>query len=341
MEGIYKMTIAELQFDRETKCPLDLPRHSVEVPELSLGEMFYPLGFPTILRTNSPEILLQAGGLWSIFRKRFDTKPISVDVHLVDAGSAACPPTPVVRLAKPLLINIADANNHSVADLDRVTTQIILSRAAIKHRSYMDYFFLSCAPLCHIAGRYTTPVHAGCVVRNGRGVLLCGDSGAGKSTLSYACARAGWTYVTDDASYMLNNGEDRLMTGNCHQVRFRPSALKLFPELDGLEITPRAAGKPSIELPTDPMPGITRATTAQVDYLVFLNRRASGTDQLVSYRRDAARQYLRQVLYGPDESVAMQYAALERLLTAEIFELRYSNLDWAVSRLESLTREGR
>jgi hypothetical protein len=37
----------------------------------------------------------------------------------------------------------------------------------------------------------------------------------------------------------------------------------------------------------------------------------------------------------------MQYAALERLLTAEIFELRYSNLDWAVSRLESLTREGR
>ena len=178
-------------------------------------------------------------------------------------------------------------------------------------------------------------------MRNGRGVLLCGDSGAGKSTLSYACARAGWTYVTDDASYMLNNGEDRLVTGNCHQVRFRPSALKLFPELDGLEITPRAAGKPSIELPTAPMPGITRATTAQVDYLVFLNRRASGTDQLVSYRRDAARQYLRQVLYGPDESVAMQYAALERLLTAEIFELRYSNLDWAVSRLESLTREGR
>jgi hypothetical protein len=89
------------------------------------------------------------------------------------------------------------------------------------------------------------------------------------------------------------------------------------------------------------MPGITRATTAQVDYLVFLNRCASGPDQLVSFRRDAAREYLRKVLYGPDESVAMQYAALERLLTAEIFELRYSNLEWAVSRLESLTREGR
>ena len=335
------MAIVEMESARDTQLQLDLPRHSVEAPELSLGEMFYPLGFPTILRTNSPEILLQARGLWSIFKKRFDTNPIRVDVHLVESGSSECPPAPVIHLAKPLLINIADANNHSVANLERATTQVILSRAAIRHRGYMDYFFLGCAPLCHIATRYTTPVHAGCVVRNGRGVLLCGDSGAGKSTLSYGCARAGWAYVADDASYLLNDGEDRLVTGNCHQVRFRPSAVKLFPELDGLDITPRAAGKPSIELPTAPMPGITRATTAQADFLVFLNRRASGPQELVSYRRDAARQYLRKVLYGLAESLAMQSAALERLLTAEILELRYSDLDWAVGRLESLALEGR
>jgi len=76
-------------------------------------------------------------------------------------------------------------------------------------------------------------VHAGCAALDGRGVLLCGDSGAGKSTLTYALARAGWAYVTDDCSFLLNCGKRRMVTGNCNQVRFRPSAGELFPEVAG------------------------------------------------------------------------------------------------------------
>jgi hypothetical protein len=159
--------------------------------------------------------------------------------------------------------------------------------------------------------------------------------------LSYACARAGWTYVSDDASFLLNDGKDRLVTGNCRQVRFRPSAAELFPEVKGLEITPRAAGKPSIELPTAFFPEMICAQSTRVDFLVFLNRRAPGPAELVTYRKDVARHSMRQVLYGSPESLAVQYAALERLLAAELFELRYSHLDWAVQRLETLAREGR
>jgi hypothetical protein len=133
---------------------------------------------------------------------------------------------------------------------------------------------------------------------------------------------------------------DRLIIGNCHQVRFRPSAAELFPELNGREITPRAAGKPSIELQTAPMPWMTCAPTAQVDFLVFLNRRAPSPPELVPYRKEVARRFMRQILFGPVESLAAKYEALERLLTAEVFELRYSDLDWAVRRLEMLVREG-
>ena len=335
------MTFEEIELACDAEKPLDFSRHSFEVPEVLHREMFYPLGFPTELATNSPEILSQAGKLWSIFEKRFDTEPIRVDVHVVDSDSAECPPTPVCRIMYPLRISVADADNYSIGYLDRNRTQITISRAAERHSSYLGYFFLGFAPHDHIETRYATPVHAGCVALNGRGVLLCGDSGAGKSSLSYACARAGWTYVSDDASDLLNHGKDRLIIGNCHQVRFRPSAAKLFPELEGLEITPRAAGKPSVELPTAAMPGMTCALTAQVDFLVFLNRRVPGPPELVPYRTDVARYFMRQVLFGSAESLAAQYAALERLLTAEVFELRYSDLNWAVSRLETLAREGR
>jgi hypothetical protein len=335
------MTIGEIEYTYDATKPPNIRRNQFEVPELTHSAVHYPLGFPIDLRTNSPEILSQAHDLWSCFEKHFDTEPIRVSVYVEDGGSVECPPAPVTRIMSPLLTWIVDANNHGIANLERCTTQIVLSDAVAQNRQYLRYFLLAPSPLCHIVTRYATAVHAGCVARNGRGVLLCGDSGAGKSSLSYACARAGWTFVSDDASFFLNNGKERLVTGNCHQIRFRSTAKTLFPELEGMEISPRAAGKPSIELATTLLPQITSAQTAPVDFLVFLNRHAGGRSELVPYRIDLARHAIRQRLFGSVESLARQYLALERLLKADLFELRYSDLDWAVDRLDTLVREGR
>jgi hypothetical protein len=346
---VSNLTVEEIERACDDSRALDFTRHHIEAPKLSLRRMFYPLGFPTELRTNSAEIMAQARELWSKFERRFDTTPIRMDVHVVDGNPDGdgdqCPPTPGHRFMLPLLIAVADQDNYSIANLEQSITQITISRATERHKNYLQYFFLDGAPMCHIATRHATPVHAGCVSLDGRGVLLCGDSGAGKSSLSYACARAGWTYTTDDATLLLSEegqaGESRLVTGNCHHVRFRPSAAELFPEVEGLDLTPRAAGKPSIELLTAPMKNIVCAQTAQVDYMVFLNRRAPGPPELRRYRTDVARYFLRQVLYGSAESLVAQYEAVERLLTAQIFELRYTDLNWAVDRLETLAREGR
>jgi hypothetical protein len=336
------MTIEEIERACDRSRPLDFSRHDLEAPALSLRQMFYPRGFPTELRTNSPEVMAEAEDAWRIFDKRFDTEPIQVDVHVTAADSTDCPPTPEYRFLPPLFVAVADAENYSIVDLSRNTTQIVVSQAALRHRLYFRYFFLENAGACHVATRFTTPVHAACVALDGRGVLLCGDSGAGKSTLAYACARSGWTYVSDDSSFLLScKARERVVMGNCHQVRFRPSAAELFPEVRGLDITPRAAGKPSIELSTADMLHMNCAEHAKIDFLVFLNRRAGASPKLVPYRTDVARYYMRQVLYGASESLAKQYDAIEHLLTAEVVELRYSDLDWAVDRLRMLIREGR
>jgi hypothetical protein len=60
----------------------------------------------------------------------------------------------------------------------------------------------------------------------------------------------------------------------------------------------------------------------------------------VPYRKDVARHFLRQALYGPAESLAVQYEAIEGLLAADILELRFTSLDWAINRLQKLIREG-
>jgi hypothetical protein len=343
--AISNLMVEEIERACDTSQTLDFSRHPIEAPNLTMRRMFYPLGFPTELRTNSAQVVFLAAELWSKFEKRFDTEPIQVDVHVVEGKGGACPPTPTHRIISPLLVTIADEDNYSIANFEQSRTQITLARATERHASYVQYFFLNGAPMCHIATRYATPVHAACVSLNGRGLLLCGDSGAGKSSLAYSCARAGWTYITDDASFLLGEesqmGDSRLVTGNCHQVRFRPSAAELFPEVEGLNITPRAAGKPSIEMLTASMEGIACAQTAQVDFLVFLNRRLPGPHELRRYRIDVARYFMRQVLYGSPESLAVQHISVERLLTADILELRYTDLYWAVDRLKTLVREGR
>jgi hypothetical protein len=333
------MTIEEIEAACDASQVPDFSRHELEAPELPLRKVFFPKGFPAEVRTNSAEVLTLMEELWGSFEKQHDTEPVRSDVHVVEEGSTECPPPPVFRIMLPLMIAAADANNYSVVNLEQCRVQTSISRATLKYALYAKYFLLG-TPGCCIATRLTTPVHAGCVALDGRGVLLCGDSGAGKSTLSYACARAGWTYITDDASYLLNSGTKRIVTGDCHQVRFRPTAAELFSEVQGLEITPRAMGKPSIELPTAPMPHMKLSQSAKVDFIVFINRRP-GPPQLRPYRTDVARHFMRQALYGSPQSLAVQYEAIEHLLKAEIFELQYSDLNWAVDRLQQLIQEGR
>jgi hypothetical protein len=332
------MTIQEIERACDDLQPMDFSKPELPQFNLSLIRTFYPYGFPVEVRTNSVDVLDVLEGIWGKFEQRYNTAPIYSEVHVVTTHSLDCPPLPVYRLTSPLFISIADKDNYSIVDMERNTAQICLSEAALRHKLYAGYYFLG-TPVSCIASSHTTPVHAGCVALNGRGVLLCGDSGAGKSTLSYACARKGWTYVSDDGSYLLNCGKDRVITGNCHQVRFRPTAAELFPEIGELKMMPRAAGKPSVEMPTSMIPGLTCAQATKVDFIVFLNRRSEGRQGLAPYRKDVTRNFMRQMLFGPPSTRARQHAAIEQLLTAEVLELRYKDLNWAVHRLEKLVHD--
>jgi hypothetical protein len=303
--------------------------------EMGLKGMFYPLGFGVRVRTNSAAVLEAAAESWGAFEREFDRPVIEMSVGVMEGDAAECPAAPGCRARRHLMTRIADQDNFYVADLLRGYSLVWVTAAAVKHRSYFRQEFLESAGLCHIANRYAAPVHAACVAREGRGVLLCGDSGAGKSTLAFACARAGWTYVSDDASFVLQGGAGRRVVGNCHMMRFRPSAGELFGEVAGRPMTPRAGGKPSIEVATAEL-GVARASSAEVEAIVFLRRGDANVTEMVTVSQEAARDYLQKHLCGMEELRASQAEAVERLLGAEVMELRYQDLDWAVERLEEV-----
>jgi hypothetical protein len=302
--------------------------------EMPFSMVFYPLGFPVQVMSNCAEILEAAEEMWGDFRQTVNMEPILFKLGVMEGGGTECPPAPVSRAQQNIIVRIADAANFYIVDLLQGFSFGWINAAAVSHRSYLKYHFLEAAALAHIANRHASPVHAACVEWQGRGVLLCGDSGAGKSSLAFACARAGWTYVTDDASFLPNGESERRVVGNCHVVRLRPSAVELFKEVAGKPITPRVTGKPSIEIRLATMPEIRRAPSSNVEYIVFLNRRNSRIQELVPFPMDAARSYIHKHLNGMEE-----IASVDRLLTARIFELRYFDLDWAVERLKCLVQE--
>jgi hypothetical protein len=302
---------------------------------------YFPLGFPVSIVTNSQHVLKAADQSWGALERLFDREPIRLEVGITAAQDHFCPPAPVGRMRNHLVTNVADGENFAVSDLSAGHSMIWATDAALQHSDYFRYFLLESAAMCQIAARHATGVHAACVALNGRGVLLCGDSGAGKSTLSYACARAGWTYVTDDGSYLVNNRSDRLVVGNCAQVRFRPNAEELFPELHGLPTLQRAGvGKPSLELPTQLQTAISVAMTANIKHVVFLKRRVIN-QEIAPFPRAVARLYMQQNVHCLPYRVAEQMASIDRLLEMEILEIRYNELDWAISKLSELVLEGR
>ncbi len=327
--------------------PAEQSAHPADDPllrriEMPLAAQHYPLGFRVDVITNSEQVLAAARESWSRFPAKPSLQsPLRLQFGVAENSSSQCPPAPLCRAQKHLLSMVADQENFATCDLERGFAFAWLSKGAERRRSYLRYHFLEAAALVLLAASRVTPLHAACVSFAGCGMLLFGDSGAGKSSLAFACARAGWTYTTDDASYLLNGREDRLVVGNSHQIRFRPSAAQLFPELQGLSVTPRATGKPSIEFPTDRHPWLKTADECRIDHIVFLNRRSHTPPGLHPYPRELAWQGVLPSLFNSCGNADAQEARLAKLLNAPVHELRYRDLDWAVRRLEALALEGK
>ena len=309
--------------------------------ELPLRSLHYHLGFPVELATNSSDVLAAAEESWGNSRRVFSEPPVQIRIGVLNSGSSACLPPLLVRSQRNLLINIADRENFVVSDMRRGFAFGWLTEATVRDRAYLRYHFLEGVAWTLLEPLYLTSIHGACVSLEGRGVLLCGDSGAGKSSLAYACARRGWTFLSDDSSCLVRKRPGRVVIGNPNSMRFRESAAELFPELKNQPVTRRLSGEMAIELPTASVPSIKISSECPVDYIVFLNRKEPDPSGLSPFPKERASEWLEQVVcYGDEDVRILQKASLQNLLAAEVFELRYSDLNTAINHLETLVLHG-
>lgn len=304
--------------------------------ELPLRRSFYPLGFAVEIFTNHPEVLEAATESFGHRRLRRGSAALQIRIGVTEKSGMGCPPEPIRREYNHLYSMVADTENQAMLDLRTSANFVWLNERALQSRLYLRHNFIEKVVYLLLGASVVTDLHAGCVSRNGKGILLCGDSGAGKSTLSYACARAGWTYTSDDTSYLINDSSVPRVIGHAHRVRFRPAAKALFPELESREITPRMEGKASIEVPVCELPPIATATEATVRSIVYLNRSPEATGTLVPLPHGSATERMSKELYSAGEIRTMHEKVLERFAGIPTFELQYCSLHQAIEQLEGL-----
>ncbi len=309
---------------------------------MPLQHIYFPLGFPLSLTTNSRSLHAAAFQSWGKFRQVFSTPPLTLRIGVTDekSRSAFLPSAPVCRLQGHLLSNIADADNFVVCDLNGGFSFGWLTPQTAENVPYSRYHILEAGALSMVAALRAAPLHAACVTAAGRGMLLCGDSGAGKTSLALAGARSGWTFTSDDACYLPIGRNDRMVVGNCHQLRLRESGVLLFPEFADRATTPRATGKPSIEIPTEDLPHLLTSESAMIEHIIFLNRSNEKSAGLYRFSKEVASLHFSQSLFSTTKSYATQTSALHHLLEVDIYELCYTDLDWAVQRLQELAVTG-
>jgi hypothetical protein len=119
------------------------------------------------------------------------------------------------------------------------------------------------------------PMHCACLEWRGEGVLVAGVSGAGKSTLSAAMAQYGFSFLSDDWTYISNGADGLCAHGLDVPLKLLPDAERFFSSLDNRRLTTSMNGELAFEI--DPCDFAARKQlTTKPKHLLLLERCSQG-----------------------------------------------------------------
>jgi len=199
------------------------------------------LGCAFEFTTESPELMrLVRWAYDGLPRHRLSAPPARIALRLVLGGRAkagrgrgarmrtADEPGPLTMLSVPgLLCGASGCSTVAVMSAAQRAALIVAASELLRYPYHLRYGLIELAVFT-LAARVQglMPLHAACVGRRSRGLLLIGDSGAGKSTAVLHCALRGLELVSEDSLFV--DPQSLLATGVANFLHVRRESLRFL-----------------------------------------------------------------------------------------------------------------
>lgn len=162
------------------------------------------------------------------------------------------PPPVSMQSGGGMLCGVMDASNYVVLMPDERRALIVASEDMLGYPYHLRYELIEFTVFT-LAARSLglIPLHAACVGRRGKGVLLLGASGSGKSTLALHSLLRGLDFLAEDAVFV--HPESLHATGVANYLHVKPDALRFVEDdetcrwLEGAPLIQRRSGVEKLE----------------------------------------------------------------------------------------------
>jgi hypothetical protein len=186
---------------------------------------------------------------------------------------------------------------------------IVVSRDLLRYAYHIRYELIEFAAYV-LAARVQRllPLHAACVGRDGRGVLLVGASGAGKSTLMLHSLLGGLDFLAEDS--VLVQPQGLLATGVANFLHLRPDSLRFLDReeratvLRRSSVIRRRSGVAKLEIDLRRPPFRLTQAPLRIAAVVFLSAQPAAPGSLLTPLRgsSALRRFAAQQRYASQQA---------------------------------------
>jgi hypothetical protein len=267
--------------------PIEDPFH--ERSPMPCRARFQILGYRFDFESNSAQLLrLVSSAYADLPRHRLSppAAPFRIRLWLADQDrlNAGKQPPALRTHSGPgeLLCGIMDAANFALLSPHERTALIVVSPDMLRHPYHVRYELIEFAVFT-LASRAQglVPLHAACVGRSGRGLLVMGASGAGKSTLALHCLMVGLYFLSEDAVFV--RPDQLLATGVSNFLHLRPDSLRFLDDasmaarMRNSPVIQRRSGVEKYEVDMRRLGSRLAISPLRIEGIVFLSSRTAGS----------------------------------------------------------------
>ena len=192
------------------------------------------LGADFRFQSNSRDLMrLVSQAYRGLPRHKLSNGPTAIDVWL-----SLTPRDPAVRRSEPpktrmtagagLLCGMMDAANFVTLAPAARAGLVAISRRLLEYPYLARYELLEFAVyILATRVQQLVPLHAACVSRRGRAILLMGGSGTGKTTLALQCMLQGLEFMSEDSTFVCP--KTLLATAVANYLHVRSNGLRFVP----------------------------------------------------------------------------------------------------------------